>query len=205
MSIRINEAKEASECRETDNPEKKEVNESKANEDEIREKNREKLENDRSLETETGEKKELSENEKIELKQETGWSDEVVDNIRSPKEAEIYKDAELEEKTIEGKECLIKKDIDMSQKDEFGLTNEERIKEGKAPIDKDGNYYELHHIGQKMDSPLAELSREEHRGKGNDAILHEKTKESEIDRVDFASERKAHWEGRYDMLNEEDK
>lgn len=35
-----------------------------------------------------------------------------------------------------------------------------------------GHPYELHHIGQKNDSPLAILTQEEHRGKGNDKIWH---------------------------------
>ena len=35
-----------------------------------------------------------------------------------------------------------------------------------------GHKYELHHIGQKNKSPLAILTKEEHRGKGNDTIWH---------------------------------
>lgn len=54
----------------------------------------------------------------------------------------------------------------------------------------------MHHIGQKPDSPLAELTTEEHRGAGNDTILHDKQKESEIDRNEFAKERKEHWKNR---------
>lgn len=37
-------------------------------------------------------------------------------------------------------------------------------------------------------SPLAELTTQEHRGKGNDTILHDKQKETEIDRGEFAKE-----------------
>ncbi len=36
---------------------------------------------------------------------------------------------------------------------------------GLAPIDKDRMSYELHHVGQKADSPLAILSKNEHRSK----------------------------------------
>ena len=74
----------------------------------------------------------------------------------------------------------------------MGRTNEERANQGLAPING-GEVIELHHIGQHTDSPLAELTREEHRGKGNDAILHDKTKESEIDRQAFAREKNNHW------------
>ena len=86
----------------------------------------------------------------------------------------------------------------MDQKDEFGRTNKERMEEGKAPLDKDGKPIELHHIGQKSDAPLAELKWEEHRGKGNDAILHDKSKDSEIDREVFATQRAEHWKSRSD-------
>ena len=72
------------------------------------------------------------------------------------------------------------------------------MQEGKAPLDKDGKPIELHHIGQKSDAPLAELKREEHRGKGNDAILHDKNKNSEIDREVFATQRTEHWKSRSD-------
>ena len=135
---------------------------------------------------------------KEQLKAETGWSDEIIDAIGSPEEAEIYKKAKLVEAEVNGQKCLIKNDIDMDQKDEFGRTNKERMEEGKAPLDKDGKPIELHHIGQKSDAPLAELKWEEHRGKGNDAILHDKSKDSEIDREVFATQRAEHWKSRSD-------
>lgn len=134
--------------------------------------------------------------EKEKLKEETGWSDEIVDSTRSIEEAEIYKNADLKEEDINGKKCLIRSDIDMEQKDEFGRTNKERMENGNAPLTDSGETIELHHIGQKQDSPLAELTTQEHRGKGNDTILHDKQKETEIDRGEFAKERKQHWESR---------
>lgn len=138
----------------------------------------------------------LTEAEKEKLKEETGWSDETVDSTRSVEEAEIYKNADLKEEDINGKKCLIRSDIDMEQKDEFGRTNKERMENGNAPLTESGETVELHHIGQKQDSPLAELTTQEHRGKGNDTILHDKQKETEIDRCEFAKERKQHWESR---------
>lgn len=138
----------------------------------------------------------LTEAEKEKLKEETGWSDEIVDSTRSVEEAEIYKNADLKEEDINGKKCLIRSDIDMEQKDEFGRTNKERMENGNAPLTESGETIELHHIGQKQDSPLAELTTQEHRGKGNDTILHDKQKETEIDRGEFAKERKQHWESR---------
>lgn len=145
---------------------------------------------------ENGEKKGLSEEEKAKIKELTGWSDEILDAIGSMEEAEIYMKAGLKEVEINGKKCLIREDIDWNQKDEMGRTNKERAEQGLSPITKDGKTVELHHIGQHADSPLAELTTEEHRGKGNDTVLHNKTKESEIDRRAFANERSSHWEAR---------
>lgn len=146
---------------------------------------------------ETEEKPEgLTDEEKAKIKEETGWSDEIIDAIGSMEEYEIYKKAGLVETEINGKKCLARNDIDWEQKDAMGRTNRERAEQGLSPINKDGKVIELHHIGQHSDSPLAELTTEEHRGKGNDTILHNKTKESEIDRQAFVKERNDHWESR---------
>lgn len=102
------------------------------------------------------EKKMLSMEEKLKIKEESDWSDEIVDQIKSMEEYEIYKEAELKSEKIEGRECLQRTDIDYSAKDPFGNTNLERMQKGLPPI-VDGKSLELHHIGQKMDSPLAEL------------------------------------------------
>ena len=138
----------------------------------------------------------LTNEEKAKIQEETGWSDEIIDAISSMEEYEIYKNAGLQEAEIGGKKCLVRNDIDWNQKDAMGRTNRERAEQGLSPINKDGKVIELHHIGQHADSPLAELTPEEHRGKGNDNILHDKTKESEIDRQAFAEERSEHWEAR---------
>lgn len=136
------------------------------------------------------------EQEKAKIKEDTGWSNEIIDAIGSMEEAGIYKKAGLEEAEVNGKKCLIRDEIDWNQKDEMGRTNKERAEQGLSPITKDEKTVELHHIGQHADSPLAELTPEEHRGKGNDTILHNKTKESEIDRQAFAGERSSYWEAR---------
>ena len=138
----------------------------------------------------------LTDEERVKIKIETGWSDEIIDAIGSWEEYEIYKNAGLVEAEIGGKKCLIRSDIDWNQKDELGRTNKERVEQGLSPINKDGKKIELHHIGQHADSPLAELTQEEHRGRGNDSVLHDKTKETEIDRQAFAEERSRHWEAR---------
>lgn len=100
---------------------------------------------------------------------------------------------------MNGREVLQRTDIDYDATDPFGRTNLERMEQGKAPL-VDGKPIELHHIGQEMDSPLAELTQEEHRGPGNDGILHDKQKESEIDRNKFNTERENHWKERAEQV-----
>ena len=162
------------------------------------EKNLSETDTNSSTETDEGTKvKEgLTDEQKQRIKEETGWSDEIIDAIGSWQEYEIYKNAGLVEAEIGGKKCLIRNDIDWNQKDAFGRTNKERAEQGLSPLNKDGKPIELHHIGQHADSPLAELTQEEHRGKGNDGILHNKNIESEIDRTAFANERSQHWQAR---------
>jgi len=142
------------------------------------------------------ESKGLTEEEKQQIKNETVWSDETIDEIGSMKEYEIYKNAELKEVEVKGKKCLVRSDIDLGQIDSMGRTNKERAEAGLSPINKEGETIELHHIGQKRDGSLAELTPDEHRGKENYSVLHDTQKESEIDRVAFNSERSNHWKER---------
>jgi hypothetical protein len=126
----------------------------------------------------------------------TTWSKETIDSIRSMEEYSIYKNAGLKEQTLGGKTALVRNDINPNQKDDFGRSNVERIKANLSPINKNGETIELHHVGQKADSTLAELTREEHRGIGNDTILHDKDIESKIDRTEFKSEKNQYWRAR---------
>lgn len=167
-----------------ENKEKREAQERKANEI------------DESKEGKEG----LTDEQKEKLRELTGWSDEIQDAIGSWEEAEVYMKAGLKEVEINGKKCLIRDDIDLDQEDEDGITNRERMERGRPPITKDGEEVELHHIGQKQNSPLAELTMEQHRGVGNDTILHDKTKETEIDRNEFGKERREHWKDRVDAM-----
>lgn len=151
-------------------------------------------------ETEEGENNEekigLSEEEKQQVKTEAGWSDEIIDAICSMEEYRIYRDAGLQEVEINGRKCLVRSDIYWDQKDSMGRTNKERAEAGLSPINKEGDTIELHHIGQKSDGQLAELTPDEHRGKENYSVLHDTKKESEIDRVAFNGERTNHWKER---------
>lgn len=120
----------------------------------------------------------------------------------SEKEKAIYEEANLEKGEVNGREVLQRTDIDYDAVDPLGRTNLERMQQGMPPL-VDGKPIELHHIGQKSDSPLAELTVEEHRGPGNDGILHDKTVESDIDRQEFKKEREDHWKERATQVLEE--
>ena len=128
----------------------------------------------------------LTNKEKEIIKNESGWSDEIIDNIDNMEQYDILKNADLTEVKINDRPCLIKNNIDLNYTDQDGISNKERMKLGLAPLDsKTGKPIELHHLGQKVDSPLVELTIEEHRtgenqeGKKNQSIWHDNTVKSE--------------------------
>lgn len=120
----------------------------------------------------------------------------------SDEEKSIYEEANVEKSEVNGREVLKRTDIDYDEKDEMGRTNLERMENGLAPL-KDGKPIELHHIGQDMDSPLVELTKDEHMKNGNDTILHDKQKESTIDRQEFKKEREEHWKARAEEIKQD--
>lgn len=144
------------------------------------------------------EKTPLGRSDKQELISEMGWSKNIVDNMRWKEEASVYKDSNLVEKDVNGRPCFQRTDIDYNAKDEFGKTNKERMLDGKAPL-ADGKPVELHHIGQRQDSPLAELTFNEH--KSNFSSLHEvPPQSSQIDRGEFRKEKAEYWRMRGEEL-----
>ncbi len=143
----------------------------------------------------------LSEETK-EVLSEEGYTDEVIESINSEEEAAIYQDAGLECQTVNGNDALINTEIDPDQTDALGDTNLGRMEKGKSPLDANGKPIELHHVGQRADSPLAELTHAQHMEGGNNTILHDTTKESEIDRSAFAKEREAHWKARAEEIKQ---
>lgn len=139
----------------------------------------------------------LSDDEKAKVKEaHPDWPDEIIDSICSWKEYEVLNNANLKVAHINDKPCLIRTDIDMGRKDEYGRTNAERMKKGLAPIGNDGESINLHHIGQRKDSPLAELTNSEH--EKNYSVLHDKNKPTEVhgEGSTWNEERKAYWTNR---------
>lgn len=139
-------------------------------------------------------KTELTDNERLKIFEESGWSKELISSFRWKEEVELYKDQKLKEKQVDGRQVLQRGDIDPNFKDEQGITNKERMENGKAPI-VDGKPVELHHIGQKQDSPFAELTSSVH--KENYRNLHDVPPQpSQIDRKSFAKEKADYWKKR---------
>lgn len=155
--------------------------------------------------------------EKTQLKLRTGWSSSIIDCIGSMAEAEIYVKARLKEAVVGGRLALVRTDIDWSAfncraewlKQKLAdyqkwkdYNNADLIGEGYPPRDSNGDPYELHHIGQHQDSPFAELTWAEHMGDGNNTILHQAGKESEIDRGLFEQEKSQYWQSRYKLFSQ---
>ena len=156
----------------------------------------------------------------VNLRLMTEWSDAIIEAISSKEEADIYRGAGLKEARIGGRPALIRQDIDWSDYsikrntwlrgklvdyDKWAeYNNADLIGEGFPPRDSNGDPYELHHIGQRQDSPFAELTWAEHMGNGNNTILHQMGKESEIDREVFDTEKSAYWQARYQAFSQEE-
>lgn len=137
----------------------------------------------------------LTMNQVAAIQKESGLPLDVLKQLNDMDQYEIIKNAGLTPKMVNGKTALIR-DIDLTFTDEMGLTNLERMKEGLAALDPaTGEAYELHHIGQKVDSTLAILTKEEHRLGGNSKIWH-KLKDSDVhaEGNNWDAQRKAFWE-----------
>ena len=107
----------------------------------------------------------LSMNEAAAIQKESALSLDFIKNFHSKEEYEVYKTAKLEANKVDGRNALIR-EIDLKSKitDQYGktMTNAERIAQNRSPVDSNGIPYELHHIGQQENSPLAILTSAEH-------------------------------------------
>jgi len=142
-------------------------------------------------------------NEKNRINKQSGYGSDVNQYITTIKELDVYQNEKLEEAKVNDRIVLQDNRIDLNRKDAKDRTNLERMQKGLAPLDEDGRPYNLHHIGQKSDSPLAELKDGVHKEK--DVILHDKTISTEVHggNINWDSERANHWKQRAKKIKEE--
>lgn len=114
----------------------------------------------------------LTMDEAATIQQTSKWLLDAIKNIHSIEEYNIYKEANLIPTKLADGKLVFLKQIDWTLTDAYGRTNVQRVGANLAPIDAAGTPLELHHIGQKADSPLAILSWAEHHSPGNYSILH---------------------------------
>lgn len=141
----------------------------------------------------------LTMNEAAIIQKKTNWPLEVIKNISSMDEYKLYEAAGLKVQVINGR-IILAQPIDLTIKSKLGgktVTNLERILKGASPVDKTGTPFELHHIGQSTNSPLAILTREQHRLGENNKILHnskiEKGVHKSLEDNKWKSEKKTIW------------
>lgn len=122
----------------------------------------------------------LTMNEAAAIQKESGYPLDVIKQFASMDQYEICREAGLTSKMINGQTALIR-DIDLNFVDEMGRTNLERMQQGLAALDPStGLSYELHHIGQEVESTLAILTKAEHMQNGNNLIWHDPSIDSVV-------------------------
>lgn len=138
------------------------------------------------------------ESEKKKIDKESNYSENINEYITTQEELKVYQDENLKEAKTNDRTILKDSTINLDLKDSEGRTNLQRMEMGLAPKDENGDSYTLHHIGQKSDSPLAELKNKVHTK--NDAALHDKTNPTEVhdkdSGVNWDKERAEHWKAR---------
>nr|WP_294037333.1 HNH/ENDO VII family nuclease [uncultured Ruminococcus sp.] len=137
----------------------------------------------------------LTMNQVAQIQKESKYPLDVIKGLKSMEQYDILKEAGITSRLINGKAALIR-DIDLNFLDEMERTNLVRMQQGLAPLDSTGVPYELHHIGQEVDSTLAILTKEEHRLAGNSKIWHEFGTGSDVHTAgnNWDAQRKLFWQ-----------
>ena len=148
----------------------------------------------------------LTMNEAALIQRESKLPLEFIKSFHSMDEYNVLKNAGLTLSKVNGRMALTQNiDWDFIGDIEDGRTNAQRVIDGLAPLDQLGKPYELHHIGQMSDSPLAILTNLQH--KSNYSVLHANTGStaSNIDRNFFAKQRQDFWKALLEMSLKGDK
>lgn len=136
----------------------------------------------------------LTMNQAAQIQKESRWPLNAIKNIHSMDEYQIYRKANLIPTKLPDGTLAFLREIDWDLADDKGRTNIQRIADRLAPIDSTGRPYELHHIGQQADSPLAILAYEEHHSKGNYGILHWAKEGKNVAEAEWATQKKEFWD-----------
>ena len=121
----------------------------------------------------------LTMNEAATIQRASHYPLDVIKEFRNIEQYYICRGAGLTPTSINGRTALVRT-IDLNTLDEFGLTNLQRMQLGRAALDPSGLPYEVHHIGQKVNSTLAILTKAEHMQGGNYTIWHSLGAPSEV-------------------------
>ena len=110
---------------------------------------------------------------------------------------------DLEQKLLDGAnidkshgKIVAKRDntFSISYTDALGRTNKQRMEDGIAPIGIDDKSIELHHLKQKDNGVMIELTSDEHNT--NSKVLHRYETQSQINRGEFNKWKKKYWKDR---------
>ena len=136
----------------------------------------------------------LSLNEVAIIQKESKYPMEIIERFNNMAQYKESKEIGLFPEMINSRTALVRR-IDFDYVDKNGMTNLQRMSIGKPALDPTGKPYELHHLGQKVDSPLAILTHEEHVGKENNKIWHVLTSgfENPSSQKEWAAIRKEFW------------
>ena len=148
----------------------------------------------------------LTMNEAALIQRESKLPLEFIKNFHSIDEYTVLKNAGLTLSKVNGRMALTQNiDWDFIGDIEDGRTNAQRVIDGLSPLDQSGKPYELHHIGQMSDSPLAILTNLQH--KSNYSVLHANTGStaSNINRSLFAKQKQDFWKALLEMSLKGDK
>ncbi|SCC25037.1 HNH/ENDO VII family nuclease, partial [Gilliamella intestini] len=74
-----------------------------------------------------------------------------------------------------------------------GKTNLQLMEQGRAPIGYDGKPINLHHMTQRQDGPIAEVTQSFHKGNSKTIHINDNTIPSGIDRNKFNQWRSSYW------------
>lgn len=148
-----------------------------------------------------GTKSGLTMNEVAAIQKETKWSLDIIKKIHSKAEYEIYKKAGLAATKMPDGTMALLREIDWNLVDQYGRTNVQRVLDKLAPIGPDGMPFELHHVGQRADSPLAILTWTEHHKEGF-SILHYKEEGKNVAESVWKKQKEDFWKNVLKMAQE---